>query len=84
MCGAGLRVRCWDGGVGGRAKARAGRLGRVYRAQWLSAWGRAIVLVGQIRVLVQPTGAGLAAAAVKALAFIWKLVWMDFLTIQVI
>ena len=37
MCGAGLRVRCWGGGVGGRAKARAGRLGRVYRAQWLPA-----------------------------------------------
>ena len=63
---------------------RAGCLGRVDRVLRLSAWGRAIVLVGQIRVLVQPTGAGLAAVAVKALAFIWKLVWMDFLTIQVI
>ena len=37
MCGAGLPVRCWGGGGGGRAKARAGRLGRVYRAQWLPA-----------------------------------------------
>ena len=76
------------GGVGAvglvSGSGRAGCLACVDRVLRLPALGWAIVLVGQIRVLVQPTGAGLAAAAVKALAFIWKLVWMDFLTIQVI
>ena len=73
---------CWGGCVVA-GSGRAGRLGREDRVLRLPALGWAIVLVGQIRVLVQPTGAGLAAVAVKALALIWKLAQMDIFTIRV-
>ena len=33
---------------------------------------------------VEQLGAGLAAVAVKSLALIWELTWMDFLTVRVV
>ena len=70
MCGAGLRVRCWGGGVGGEVRGGVGRLARHHRTLRLPALGWWL-------------GAGLVAVAVNAVALIWKLARTGFLTLRV-
>ena len=68
MCGVGLPEWCW-GAVLVVRSGRAGRLGRAHRALRLPTLGWWL-------------GAGLAAAAVNAVALIWELARMYFLTIR--